>query len=359
MAYIELNTNSLKHNFNYLNKRFNDYDKDWGVVSKLLCGNKEYLKELVRLKPREVHDSRLSNLELLKELAPDIQRVYIKPPPTKSIKRLVSCANVSFNTHISTIEKINEEAKRQNVVHKIIIMIELGDLREGVMRENILSFYKKVFELEHIEIVGIGANLNCLNGILPSKDKLIQLSLYKELINAKFSSSIKWVSAGTSITLPLLSKKQVPKGCNHFRVGETLYFGNDILNNTPISRMKQDVFTLKAEVIELKEKPMVATGMQGTNLLGEKPEIEYKNLGEKSVRAILDVGVLDVKPDDIKPINKGIDIVGGSSDMIIADIGENANKVKLGDTLSFRPNYTGVLSLMNSKYVEKKKKSSR
>ncbi|MFQ5448081.1 MAG: alanine racemase, partial [Saprospiraceae bacterium] len=339
------------HNFDYLNKRFSNYDKDWGIVTKILCGNKEYLKEIVKLNPKEVHDSRLSNLELLKELAPDIQRVYIKPPPTKSIKRLVACADVSFNTHISTIEKINVEAKRQGIIHKVMVMIELGDLREGIMRENVLAFYEKTFELEHINVVGIGANLNCLNGILPSKDKLIQLSLYKELINTKFNSNIKWVSAGTSITLPILSKKQVPKGCNHFRIGETLYFGNNILSNTPFSKMRQDVFTFKAEVIELKEKPIVATGMQGTNLMGEQPEIEQEKLGQNSIRAILDVGVLDVKPEDITPLQKGVKIVGGSSDMIIVDVGDNINNIKLGDTLSFKPNYTGVLSLMNSRYI--------
>lgn len=354
MGFIELNVDSLQHNFDYLQERFDYYNIDWGIVTKILCGNRTYLEEIIKLKPKEVHDSRLSNLELLQKLAPDIQRVYIKPPPTKSIQRLVACADVSFNTHISTIEKINEEAKRQGVVHRIIIMIELGDLREGVMRENVLSFYKKVFQLKNIKVAGIGANLSCLNGILPSKDKLIQLSLYKELINAKFNSDIKWVSAGTSITLPLLRKKQIPLGCNHFRVGETLYFGNDIFNKKALNEMKQDVFTLRAEVIELKEKPVIATGMQGTNVSGEKPKIEYNNLGQKSTRAILDIGILDVKPKDITPIKKGIDLVGGSSDMIIVDVGENVNKLKLGDLVSFRPNYTGVLSLMNSKYIDKK-----
>ena len=353
MAYIELNAKSLQHNYQYLVRRFQKYRKSWGIVTKILCGNEEYLREIVKLDPPEVHDSRLSNLEKLMEIAPHIQRVYIKPPPTKSLKRLIACADVSFNTHISTIRKINEEAKKQGVIHKIIIMIELGDLREGVMREDLIDFYERVFELEHIEVIGIGANLNCLNGILPTKDKLIQLSLYKELINAKFNSRIKWVTAGTSVTLPLLRKKQVPEGCNHFRVGETLYFGNDILHKRPISAMKQDVFTLKAEVIEIKEKPSVAEGIQGTNLLGETPEMNVQKLGEESVRAIVDVGVLDVSPEDIRPINERTEVIGGSSDMIVIDLKENRDKIKLGDVISFRPNYTGVLSLMNSDYVDK------
>lgn len=353
MAYIELNSKSLRHNYEYLVSRFTKYGKTWGVVTKILCGNEDYLMEIAKLNPPEVHDSRLSNLEKLKEIAPQIQRVYIKPPPIKSLDRLVACADVSFNTHISAIRKINAEAKKQGVVHMIIIMIELGDLREGVMREDLIDFYENVFELEHIEVIGIGANLNCLNGILPTKDKLIQLSLYKELINAKFQSKIKWVSAGTSVTLPLLQKKQVPEGCNHFRIGETLYFGNDIFHKKPYKSMKQDVFTLKAEVIEIKEKPLIAEGVQGSNLLGETPEMDLNQLGKESFRAIVDVGVLDVSPENLTPLNKHIEVIGGSSDMIVVDLKQNKSRIKLGDIISFRPNYTGVLSLMNSNYVDK------
>lgn len=354
MAHIELNSTALKHNFGYLDSRLKKYNKNWGLVSKLLCGNKLFLEQLVELQPKEIHDSRLSNLEKIKLLAPHIQRVYIKPPPLDNIPRLVACADVSFNTSIHTIQLINQEAQRQDTIHKIIVMVEMGDLREGVMGEHLIGFYRSIFELKNIEVIGLGTNLNCLNGILPSKDKLIQLSLYKELINAKFNANIQWVSAGSSITLPLLNIRQVPLGCNHFRIGETLFFGNDIFNNNPYKSMRQDVFTLKAQIIEIKEKPMIATGEQGTNVLGEKPEFDLDNLGKESIRAIVDLGALDIAAKDIISLDNSISILGSSSDMIVLDLGENKKNIKLGDELVFRPNYTGVLSLMNSKYIEKK-----
>ncbi|MCB9244957.1 MAG: alanine racemase [Flavobacteriales bacterium] len=353
MARIELKRSSLLHNFMYLQELFGEYEKNWGVVTKILCGNELYLKEIAALKPQEIHDSRLSNLEKMKAIAPEIQRVYIKPPPVNSLKRLVACADVSFNTHISTIQKINREAERQGVVHKIIIMIELGELREGVMREDVVRFYEQVFDLKHIDVIGIGSNLNCLNGILPSMDKLIQLSLYAELINAKFNSKIEWITAGSSITLPLLRKKQVPSGCNHFRVGETLYFGNDIIAKRPIRAMRQDIFTVRAEIIEIRRKPKIPSGEQGTNLLGEKPERSPEDEGKESIRAIIDIGILDVAPADLVPLEPEVEVIGGSSDMIVVDVGENTRGYVVGDLLSFRPNYTGVLSLMNSEYIEK------
>src|SRR5699024_9349238 len=84
-------------------------------------------------------------------------------------------------------------------VHRIIIMIELGDLREGIMGEYLMDFYQKVFDLPNIEVAGIGSNLNCLNGIMPSKDKLIQLSLYEQLIEAKYGKKIAGVYGGSSV----------------------------------------------------------------------------------------------------------------------------------------------------------------
>jgi len=73
-------------------------------------------------------------------------------------------------------------------------MIEMGELREGVMGDAFIDFYESVFNLSNIEVVGIGTNLSCLYGVLPNQDKLIQLSLYEQLIEAKFNKNIPYVS---------------------------------------------------------------------------------------------------------------------------------------------------------------------
>src|SRR5690606_33012400 len=122
-------------------------------------------------------------------------------------------------------------------------MIAMGELREGVMREDVLSFYDQGFELKNIEEVGIGTNLSNLYGVLRNTDKLIQLTLYKQLIEAKFNRKIPYVSGGSSVTIPLIFQNQLPLGINHFRVGETLYQGTDVYNDTPSNLLEQDVFT--------------------------------------------------------------------------------------------------------------------
>lgn len=354
MAYIELDQEKLNHNFTFLKEMFGKNNIQWGVVSKLLCGNKAYLKVLLDMGVDEVHDSRISNLRAIKQINPDVQTVYIKPPPRRSLRSLVRYANVSFNTDYETIKAISNEAVRQDTKHKIIIMIEMGDLREGVMGDSVVDFYASVFKLPNIEVIGIGANLNCLNGVMPSHDKLIQLSLYKQLIEATFKRKIPWVTGGSSITIPLLMKRMLPQGINHFRIGETLYFGNNLVTGKTIKGMKKDAFTLYAEIVELLEKPKVPIGELGTNVAGEEYEINERDYGKTSYRALLDVGLLDVEPKHLFPIKKGLEVTGASSDMLAIDLGNNRMKLKSGDLVGFHLDYMGVLSVLNSNYIEKR-----
>lgn len=359
MAVLKLYRDKLKHNYNHLDKVFQEHHIDWGVVTKLLCGEEVFLKEVLALGVREIHDSRVTNLKAIKHVAPDVQTVYIKPSPKKSIPDIIKYADVSFETELDTIRMLSEEALRQNKIHKIIIMIEMGDLREGVMGDDLVSFYENVFELPGISVIGLGANFNCLHGVMPTKDKLIQLSLYKQIIDAKFNKEIPWVSGGTTVTIPLLFNHQLPQGINHFRVGEALFFGLNLFTGETFEGMHDDVFELEAEIIELTEKPMVPSGIMAENPSGESFEIDESLYGKTSHRAILDVGLLDINPKFLLPKdgqegqNEALNVIGASSDMLVMELGDNKNGYKLGDTLRFSLRYMGALSLLNSRYINK------
>ena len=67
MAFVTLNIKKLKENYDYLNKLFKSNDIKWSVVSKVLCGNKLYLTELLKLRMTQICDSRTSNLKTIKE----------------------------------------------------------------------------------------------------------------------------------------------------------------------------------------------------------------------------------------------------------------------------------------------------
>ena len=353
MAYLKLYRAKLQENHAQLERMFQEHGIDWGVVTKLLCGNRRYIQELVDLGVKEMHDTRISNLKAIKAVAPAVQTVYIKPPAMRSIANVVKFADVSFNTELTTMRALSAEAVKQDRVHKVIIMVEMGDLREGVMGDELVEFYTDVFDLPNLEVIGLGTNLNCLNGVMPSADKLIQLVLYKQLIEARHGHMIQWVSGGTTVAMPLLLNKELPAGVNHFRIGEALFFGADLFRGGTLPGMNEEVFELFTEVIELYEKPVVPTGVQKENPTGRKAKFDPADRGRSTYRAIVDVGLLDVQPQFLIPVDDRIKVIEASSDMLVVDLGESTYDYKVGDIMRFRLKYMGALSMMNSRYIDK------
>ena len=353
MAYLKLYRDKLRENYNFLDELFKENGIKWGITTKLLCGHEEFLKEVADLGIGEMLDSRISNLKKIKEIDPETMTTYIKPPPKDIIEPVVTYADASLNTELSTLHALSEEAQRQEKVHKVIVMIEMGDLREGVIREKLIDFYEKVFKLKNIEVLGIGTNLNCMHGVMPDEDKLIQLALYKQIIELQFDKTIPLVSGGTTVTIPLLLRNQLPEGINHFRVGEALFFGKDLFADGTIQGMHNDVLELYSQVIEISEKPKVPTGDIGKDPQGNTVEINEDDYGKTSYRAILDIGYLEVNPDHLIIDEENVEIVDASSDMLILDVGDNKMDYEVGDFIRFRLEYMGALGIMNSDYIDK------
>ena len=354
MAYVTFDVEKLKLNFDYLNNLFAEHDIKWSVVTKVLSGNKKLLTELLKLDINQVCDSRVSNLKTIKALKPEIETIYIKPPAKRAIPGVIKYADISLNTELETIKMLSKEAQRQNKIHKIIIMLELGELREGVKSDDFVDFYESVFNLKNIIVIGLGANLNCLYGVLPNRDKLLHLSLYRQILEAKYNTTLPYVSGGSSVTIPLIFQKLLPKGVNHFRVGETLFLGTDVYNDVPLENMSNNIFMLYSEIIEVIEKPIVPEGMMGTNLEGDTFTFEPKDIGQTTIRAIIDIGLLDVEIKHLEFVDKDITIAGASSDVIVINLGENNKQYKVGDVIEFRLDYMGTLRIINSRYIDKR-----
>lgn len=354
MAYLILNTGKLRHNYDYLNRMFRDNGVAWAIVSKLLCGNETYLRELIRLAPAQLCDARITNLKVIRNLCPEIETIYIRPVPPRMAAAVVRYADISFNTQYRTLKLLSNEAVKQQKDHRVIVMIEMGERREGVMRAHIAEFCEQVRALPRIEVVGIGTNFACLSGVMPSRAKLEQLAACRETIETGLGKPLTWISGGSSVAIPLLLNGQIPLPVNHFRVGETLFFGTDVYNSRPLQGLYQDVITLYAQIIELQQKPLVPDGEIGLNLEGVAPEIDPADRGKIVWRAILDVGLLDVDSNRLQPTDTSIQCLGASSDMLVVNLGTNPAGYKTGDYIGFRTDYMGALRLMSSRYVEKR-----
>jgi predicted amino acid racemase len=363
MAELLISTKKIQNNIKYLSDYFQSNNIHWSLVTKVFSGDKEFLKHVLTddiiKKIDSVGDSRLTSLKNLKEVNPGMRTIYIKPPAKMYADEIIKYADISLNSSFTTIIALNNSAKKLNKIHQIIIMVELGELREGIKRTELISFYEKVFKLSNIDIIGIGSNLGCMYGVEPSYDKLLQLSLYKELISAKFNKNLKYVSGGTSITLPLIENNSVPKDINHFRIGEAIFFGVSPLDNKQFKELSIDAFEFTANIIELEEKKIIPDGIISDGNIGHSADFDMQDITVTTTKAILDFGLLDVDQKDIEFIDESLQYVGITSDMLVIDIGKNktkdgSQKYKIGDKIRFKPNYMAVARLLNSKFIDKK-----
>lgn len=353
MAELTINLEKILENIYKISELLNKKNIKWSLITKMLNGRKDILSELLNhdlaSNLYSIGDSRISNLILAKQINPSLKTMYIKPPPPYLAKKIVKYADVSLNTSLETISLLNRAAIDENKIHEVIIMIEMGELREGILRENILEFYKKVFELSNIHIIGIGTNLGCMYGIEPTYDKLIQLLLYKKIIELTFNKTLEIISAGSSITLPLITKNKIPDEINHFRIGESVFMGVTPLNNKKFRNLSDTAFEFLGEIIEIEEKNNFPDGTISDGSIGIVSDSTTKE--EKSFRAIVDFGLIDVDIKDLIPKDKNIKFVGTTSDMTVYDLGNSVKKYSVGNKLKFSLNYMAAARLLNSSYI--------
>jgi predicted amino acid racemase len=360
MAELVIKSTKILQNVEKLNHLFEKHCVQWTLVVKILSGHKEFLRQLlfnpIVKKIHSVGDSRISGLKTIKEINPEIVTMYIKPPAMDTIKSIVAYADISLNSSFRTIEALNAEAKKQGKRHRVIIMIELGELREGILREKVVEFYTRVFQLENIDIEGIGTNLGCMYGVQPTYDKLLQMSLYKQLLEAKFNTKLPLISGGSSITLPLIGKSAMPKNVNHIRIGESAFMGTSPFDNKKFRDLTTDTFEYRSNIIELELKETTPDGIITEGNIGHTSDTDHLKY-DKSYRAIVDFGLLDVDIHELAPKDKEIRFAGTTSDMSVYDLGPATTqkcKYKVGDKLIFTPSYMAVARLMNSKYIDKR-----
>lgn len=357
MASLIIHTDRILENIRKLSDYLGEHDISWTLVTKVFNGHRPVLEKLVTSDAvtslHSIGDSRTSNLRIIKSLNPEIRTMYIKPPALRQAANVVTYADVSLNSSYRTIEALNAEAGKLKKVHEIIVMIEMGELREGIVRDNVLEFYEKVFRMENIRIVGLGTNLGCMYGVEPSFDKLIQLSLYAHLIEARFNRKLPLVSGGSSITLPLLSRNRIPKGVNHFRVGDSAFFGKSLRTHRQFRDLSTSAFDFSAEIVEIERKEMVPDGEIGTAAIGQTATLDAAEEGTRSYRAIVDFGEIDVNAANLKLKDGQIEFAGSTSDMTVYDLGAKNGRYEVGGRLHFTPNYTAVARLMHSRYIEK------
>jgi len=317
------------------------------AVTKVFCADHKLIDILNQERVDYIADSRITNLI---GISSDIPKVLLRIPSHGEVKQVVKHTQVSLNSEISTIKLLNHEAHKIGVKHGVILMVDLGDLREGIFEEQeLFDTVEKVLDMEHITLRGLGTNLTCYGGVLPSEDNLTRLVTLKKKLEEKFDILLPVLSGGNSSSIEMMLEDRLPAEITNLRLGESIVLGRETAYGNYIDFTYNDVFMLEADIIEMKVKPSVPIGQIGMDAFGKVPSFEDKG---KRLRAILAVGKQDVDHRELIPVDT-IKVLGSSSDHIIVDVTDSINLYEVGDTVLFKLTYGSILSLMTSKYVTK------
>lgn len=331
---LVIDLKKLEHNTRVITEK---YDFPIMGVTKCFCAVPEAVEAMIRGGIGYIADSRIENLMKVKTNLP---KVLLRLPMISQLELVVQEADMVLISELKTISLMNDEAKKQNKIMKIVLMFDLGDLREGIWFEEDMSFVKELLEMTHIDVYGIGVNLTCYGGIIPTYKHIEELIRIKNELES-YGADIRMISGGNSSSLYL----DDVTGINNLRIGEAILLGRETAYGNLIEGMYDDVFTLEAEVIEADFKPSHPIGEIGMDAFGNKPTFEDRG---NIHRAILAVGKQDIDTGSIYPEEI---ILGASSDHLMVE-----GKYEVGDIIKFKLGYGGLLASATSPYVEKEVK---
>lgn len=293
-------------------------------------------------------DSRVRNLIRLEEAFPAVDRLLLRIPMRSELEAVVRAASCSAVSMLEAVEALEAECAAQGKTHRALLMFDLGDRREGILEEEAEAFVRAFKRCPRVRLHGVGVNFACFAGALPSAGALERLASVRGLMEAELGYAVPVCSGGGTSSLRLLEEGSLPRGVNHLRVGEAILLGGDVAWQRAIPWLRQDTVELEAQVVEVREKPSLPEGPLGADAFGRVRTFEDRG---RRLRAILGVGRQDLLVEGLRPLDGGVEILGGSSDHTLLDVTDRPVSTRWGNVLRFGVDYGAMLSLSTSPYV--------
>ncbi|MDO9556193.1 MAG: alanine/ornithine racemase family PLP-dependent enzyme [Coriobacteriia bacterium] len=318
-------------------------------VTKVTCGSPQVARAMLAGGVSGLADSRLENLAGLREAGITAPLWLLRAPVPALAEDTVRCADVSLESEIETLVALDVAAGRLGKKHSIVAMVDLGDLREGMMPEVLPAFVERAEALPNIDLLGIGVSLTCYGAIVPTAENLGELVALTQTAEALVGRRL-YVSGGMSSSLDALVAGTLPDRIDNLRIGESILLGVSTVTREPILGLHTDAIVAEAPVVEVMRKPSKPRGISAQDAFGGRPL--FKDRGER-LRAICAIGRQDAPPEGLRPLDVGVEVLGASSDHLVLDVDAMPVVPGIGDTLRFVPDYSATLRLFTSPYVEK------
>jgi ornithine racemase len=342
---LEIHLDRIHHNARELVRRLGPRGISVTGITKATLGSPEVARELLRAGVTAIGESRIENIESMHRAGLSAPMVLIRTPMPSQADRVVAHADVSLNTELDVIDRLSVAAGRQHRTHGVVLMVELGDLREGILPGDAEAVVRRTLRLPHIALHGIGTNLACQNGAAPDQHNMGELSSLATSLETTFGLTIRTVSGGNSANLDWVEAADDIGRINNLRLGESILLGREPLRRRPIEGLRTDTVTLVGEVIESMMKPTRPWGDLHQNAFGLRPSVLDR--GDTS-RVIVALGHQDIDPSGVTP-PPGMTVLGASSDPLLIDTG--TARPAVGTEIRFDLDYRALVRAMTSPFV--------
>lgn len=325
-------------------------------VTKSVCGNPAVACAMLTGGVSLLGESRLNHIRRLREAGIKEDIMMLRLPALSEVDEIVRLTQVSLNSQVETVRALSLAAQAQDILHRVILMIEAGDRREGIIPENAIPTAREILGLPNIELIGVGANVSCIGGVQPSRENTQIIVDVAEDIEERLGLPMEVISGGHTSSLFLLGCDGMPPRVNQLRIGEGILLGVDPTNEHSLPAPFQDAFIVVAEIIEIETKPSLPEGNVSVDSFGRVPGLRDNGIRK---RAILAMGEQDLLITGLTPLVPGVEVIGASSDHLVLDITDAKPPLRLGDEVVFRPNYASLSTGMAHRDVSQVLKQTK
>jgi predicted amino acid racemase len=348
--YLSFDLDKIEHNTRTIVGLCRGRGIEVAGVTKCVRGHPQIAEAMLRGGAASIADSRLENVHRLRAAGIRSPLTLLRVPALSQVREVVAATNVSLNTELTVVRALSAAAQALGRRHDLILMVDLGDLREGIWPDDLVAFAREVCVLPGVRIWGLGTNLACFGGVVPTEQAMEHLVSLAHRVEEACSIDIGVISGFNSSGLDLIASGRTPGRVNHARIGEAILLGCETTQRRPWPGTAQDAFRLSAEVLELKRKPSIPIGERAEDAFGHRPVFEDHG---PILRALLNLGREDVVIDGLRPLDPRLRILGASSGYLILDATAAGDALRVGSEVGFSVNYAALLAAMTSEYVGK------
>ena len=290
--------------------------------------------------------SRLEQMELWRREGIPGPYMLLRVPGLSELPEVARLADYSLQSDATTLDALNSVCAEQGVTHRVIVMADLGDLREGFWdKTEMVEVCCHVEQgLDHLHLAGVGVNLGCYGAVKPTPENMEQLVDIARAVEARIGRQLEIVSGGATSSYTLVHWGTMPQGINHLRIGETALLAKDLQVDWGISDMDyllRGTMRLEAEIVELRKKPTHPVGETVIDAFGNRPTFVDRGM---RLRALAAFGRADVgQVETLLCREPGMTVIGGSSDHCILDVEDCPRALRVGDVVSFDLSYSHML----------------